>query len=100
MSTERQLLAMLGKGWLDFALPVGSPTIPEEEQATMSVSVDQEGDGWAALHYLAYELKVAVVIQKDMAHRCWGDVWAALEHSQLESLFILLMVCSNAGHGP
>lgn len=94
VGTEQQLLAMVGKGWLSFAVPEGSrppPPPPEEEQATTTVSVDQGGgDGWAALHYLAYELKVAVVIQKDLAHRYWNDVWSALEHAELKSLVILL----------
>lgn len=45
VSTERQLLAMFGKGWLDFAPPAVSPAPPEEEQATITVSVDQGGTG-------------------------------------------------------
>ena len=74
LATEQQLTVCTGQGWVQFqqSPEETSPKHPRD-WPTLSLGVDQGGDGWCAGYYLMYHRHVSAMMVKDLSHRLWND---------------------------
>lgn len=103
LATDHQMWCCTGKRWADYIQPEQDHRFtqpPLEPCGVVTCSVNQGADGWQALQYLMYEMRVAVVAVKDPSHRLWRDTWLAISHAHLKPLCVLLSIVLSADHGP
>lgn len=75
LASDQMLFANTGKRWEDWCFPDAADRPDWASIPTITVSVDQGGDGWVGLHYLANACSCGVVTVKDPNHRLWDDAW-------------------------
>jgi hypothetical protein len=99
-ATTHMLLIASGKTWDSFR------TTPEEQLTKdaavwpcATVCVDQGGDGWSALHFLA-SWSCNLIILSDTSHRTWNDVSLAIGDMKWTYHCLLTIIILNLDHGP
>ncbi len=101
-ATTHQLQIATGRSWEAFKVKRnedGSSALPASSWPCCTVSVDQGGDGWSALHYLlGNDYNVQVVF--DWSHRSWNDVQLAIGDVSWTYYVLVTIVLCNLDHGP
>ena len=100
-STEHMLGCGLGRGWTAFSVPQGDDEKEEsyDNWPTITVAIDQGSDGWCAMMFLLYFMKLLVMCIPDPSHRCWNDCELALHDTDLWKLCILGVVLLGVDQG-
>ena len=96
-TTGHALRVALGDHWAAFMVP--DPAPPASQWPSISVSIDQGGDGWSALHYLL-ATGHNILPLADASHRAWNDAQLALQSSGLKWVVLATTICLNTDTGP
>lgn len=99
-STEQQLVIATGKGWGQFKVAAETDSRPDPSLwRSITVAIDQGGDGWSACHYLISE-NVNLWFLSDASHRTWNDAQLALQDCGLYHYALVTTIAMNIDHGP
>jgi len=103
-ATTHMLHVACGRGWEAFAQPA-NPDEREDAKSARSVTlcIDQGGDGWSAAHYLMSE-QTNLLLLADQNHRTWNDVQLGIQDADMFYSCLITIVILNAdgtvGRGP
>ena len=81
-SAETMLRTALGEGFWAFRRPAPERNVAPELWRSLTICVDQGGDGWSGIHYLLHH-QVNILPINDTSHRIWNDVCLAVRDAAL-----------------
>ena len=98
--TWSQLVVATGFGWTQFQQPMDREERgPPLQWPTVTVSIDQGGDGWSACQFLLSQC-ICLILLCDTSHRTWNDYQLALHDSGYWYWCICMIVLLNYDNGP
>lgn len=99
-ATSHQLESACGCSWRHWQLPADEGERPPAAAwRTITVSIDQGSDGWAATHWLMAEERVVMLLVADTNHRCWNDIELSLRGAGLWQLTLMCTVLIDVDDG-
>eukprot|EP00959_Pyramimonas_sp_CCMP1952_P347958 7288586-Pyramimonas_sp.AAC.1 len=99
-TTWHHLEVLTGAGWDRFQQPSAlDQRRPPLEWPSITLSIDQGGDGWSGAHFLM-SWNANVLLLFDPSHRVWNDCTLAFRDNGLYYWVLIVITVINIDHGP